>query len=153
MNTANAKTVEHDMKWRSSTAQHSERAEGDRRLATRPVAALKPASCTAVVVLLARHTRRPTCTLAGKGFAPRNPAAVLQRPRSLQQHDAMTRDVRAAQTGSGQEPCAQRQQRVPPPPPPPAPLSAPMLLLWLFAAAVAPIMVALLGVFARYLQV
>lgn len=42
------------------------------------------------------------------------------------------------------------------PPPPPAalpPLSAPRLLLWLVVAAAVPVMVALLGVFARYLQV
>lgn len=41
------------------------------------------------------------------------------------------------------------------PPPPPAalpPLSAPRLLLWLVVAAAVPVMVALLGVFARYLQ-
>ncbi len=34
----------------------------------------------------------------------------------------------------------------------PPPLSAAWLLLWLLVAAVVPVMVALLGVFARYLQ-
>lgn len=45
--------------------------------------------------------------------------------------------------------------RQPPPPPPPPvapPLSAARLLLWLLVAAAVPVMVALLGVFARYLQ-
>ncbi|KAL4427709.1 hypothetical protein ABPG75_001798 [Micractinium tetrahymenae] len=39
------------------------------------------------------------------------------------------------------------------PPPPAPPLSAPWLLLWVLVAAAVPVMVALLGVFARYLQV
>lgn len=80
------------------------------------------------------------------------PEAQLPASGCHKQHEESEKQQEPARRSAGGP-----QQRQPPPPPPARHaeprMPLPWLLLWLFVAAAVPVMVALLGVLARYLQV